>query len=94
MLPVHINNINENITSSVRLFSDECIIYKPITTLQDVKQLQEDLCKISEWTNKWQMKLSIDKCAVLHCTRPLTPIQYTYTLMGHNLEVKKLYILV
>ena len=91
MLPVYINNINENITSSVRLFVDDCIIYKPITTLQDVKQLQEDLCKIFEWTNKWQMKLNIDKCAVLRYTHSLTLIQYTYTLMGHNLEVKKLH---
>ena len=68
-----------------------CIIYKPITTLQDAKQLQEDLCKICEWTNKWQMKLNVDKCAVLHCTCSLTPIQHTYTLMDHNLEVKKLH---
>ena len=35
------------------------------------------------------MKLNIDKCAVLRCTCSPIPIQYT--LMGHNLEIKKLY---
>ena len=53
MFLVYINDINENITSSVRLFADDCVIYKSITTLEDAKQLQEDLCKICEWTNKW-----------------------------------------
>ena len=37
------------------------------------------------------MKLNIDKCAVLHCTHSPIPIQYAYTLMDHNLEIKKLY---
>ena len=91
MFLVYINDINENITSSVRLFADDCVIYKSITTLEDAKQLQEDLYKICEWTNKWQMKLNIDKCAMLRCTRSPIPIQYAYTLMGHTLEIKKLY---
>ncbi len=91
MFLVYINDINENITSSVRLFADDCVIYKSITSLEDAEQLQEVLCKICEWTNKWQMKLNIDKCAVLHCTHSPIPIQYAYTLMGHNLEIKKLY---
>ena len=63
MFLVYINDINENITSSVRLFADDCVLYKSITSLEDAEQLQEDLCKICEWTNKWQMKLNIDKCA-------------------------------
>ena len=90
---VYINDINENISYifGLTIFADDCIIYRPITTLQDAKQLQKDLCKICAWTNKWQMKINIDRCAVLCCTHSLIPIQYTYTLMGHNLEVKKLY---
>ena len=51
MLLVYINDINENITSSVRLFTDDCVIYKTVTTPQDSKQLQEDLHKICEWTH-------------------------------------------
>ena len=64
-----------------------------IITSQDSKQLQEDLAihQICEWTSKWQMKMNVDKCAVLRCTRSLTPIQYAYQLLGHFLDVKKLH---
>ena len=37
------------------------------------------------------MKLNVAKFAVLHCTHSFIPIQYTYILIGHNLEVKKLH---
>ena len=54
MFLVYINDINEGITSSVRLFADDCVICK-LKTPQDAEQLQDDLQKIIEWTNK-------DKC--------------------------------
>ena len=69
MFLTYINDINENISSSIRWFADDCIIYKTITTTQDAEQLQDDLRKICEWTNKWQMKLNVDKCVVLRCAR-------------------------
>ena len=91
MFHVYINDINENITSSVRLFADDCVIYKPITTPQDAEQLQEDLQKLNEWTKLWQIKINVDKCAVLWYTRSLTPLQHAYSLSGHNLDIKKLH---
>ena len=39
MFYVYINDINKNTTSSVQLFTDDCVIYKPITTLQNAQQL-------------------------------------------------------
>jgi len=37
----YINDINESITFLIRLFADDCVIYKPITTPQDAEQLQK-----------------------------------------------------
>ena len=34
----------------MRLFADDCVIYKPTTTLQDAEHLQENLQILSEWT--------------------------------------------
>ena len=42
-----------------------------ITTIQDAEQLQDDLCKICEWTNKWQLKLNVDKCVVPRFQSPI-----------------------
>ena len=88
---IFINDINKSITSSVRLFADDCVVYRTITTSQDSEQLHEDLHQICEWTSKWQMKINVDKCAVLCCTCSLTPIQYVYQLLGHFLNAKKLH---
>ena len=78
MFLVYINDINENITSSIQLFPDDRVIYKIVTSMQEAEQLQDDLHKIYEWTNKWQMELNVDKCTVLRCTRSQTPIQYVH----------------
>ena len=91
MFLVFIYDINESITSSVRLFADDCVVYRTITMSQYSEQLQEYLHQICKWTIKWQMKINVDKCAVLCCTRYLTPIQYVYQLLGHFLDVKKLH---
>ena len=32
----------------------------------DVTELQEDINKLVECTNKWQMNFNIDKCSVMH----------------------------
>ena len=47
----YINDINENITSSVRLFADDCVIYRSITSLEDAEQLQEDLRTYVKYVN-------------------------------------------
>ena len=52
MFLVYINDINEGVTSSVRLFADDCVIYKLIKTPKHDEQLQNDLHKIIEWTNE------------------------------------------
>ena len=91
MFLVYINDINENITSSIQLFADDCVIYKTVSSMQEAEQLQDYLRKICEWTNKWQMKLNVDKYTILRCTRSQTPIQYVYTLMDCNLDVKRLH---
>ena len=62
-------------------------VYK-VTTLQDAEHLQEDLQILSEWTKLWQMKVNVDKCAVLWCTRSMSPIQHNYTLSGHEIVIK------
>jgi len=91
MFLVYINDINKDITSSIRLFADDCVIYKLIKTPQDAEQLQGDLQKLIDWTKTWQMKINVEKCAVLRCTRSLSPIQHGYTLLGHDIAIKKLY---
>ena len=44
-----INDITTNLSSSCRLFADDCVLYRKIDTPDDAKTLQEDLRKLEIW---------------------------------------------
>ena len=87
MFLLYINDIDENISSTVRLFADDCVMYRIIDSLEDSLCLQRDLSTILNWTKKWQMQLNIDKCVVLRCTRSTSSINYDYNLNDETLHV-------
>ena len=80
MFLLYNNNINNNISSLLRLFADDCIIYRIIKSEQDHLQLQHDLHTVYEWSQKWQMRFNINKCVALRCCRILSPSLFTYVL--------------
>ena len=56
--------------SSVKLFADDCILYRAIRTPADTEQLQQDLCALQVWQQKWLMRLNTSKCFVLRISHP------------------------
>ena len=54
---IFINDLPDNIKSSVRLFADDCVLYRNIHSLQDCLILQEDLDSLALWEADWHMKL-------------------------------------
>ena len=58
---MYINDIAENINSNIRLFADDCVVYRQIDSPQDHVILQKDLNKLVDWSNIWQMKFNVDK---------------------------------
>jgi len=69
---LYINDINFNITSQLRIFVDNCILYRVIGNQQDQLLLQHDINLIVKWTQIWQMSLNTSKCAALTCSGPLS----------------------
>ena len=63
-----------------RLFADDCLLYRVINGVEVTNRLQEDLTKLSEWANTWQLKFNVSKCTVIRCTRSLTPFTHDYIL--------------
>jgi hypothetical protein len=57
---------------SIKLFADDCKIYIVFVREDQTSRLSIALENIFVWINKWQLKLSIEKCAVLHlgCNNP------------------------
>ena len=56
MFILFINDIGENITSSIKLFADDCLLFREINSEQDAKDLQNDLNDVINWSKHWQMQ--------------------------------------
>ena len=85
LLP-YINDINENIQSSIRLFADDSIIYRKINSNIDYQILQTDLIQLEKWSDKWQMQFNISNCVHHPITNKTKPSSHQYSLFGHPLS--------
>lgn len=84
----YINDLAQDLKSTVRLFADDTIAYIAIKSNEDTRTLQEDLDKLSNWERTWQMEFHPEKCKVIRITRNRTNIiKSNYHLHGHTLQV-------
>ena len=66
---IFINDLRDNIKSSVHLFADDCVRYRNVHSLQDCLILQEGLTNLGQWEANWQMKFIVAKCQYMRVTR-------------------------
>ena len=66
---IFINNLPDNMRSSVCLFADDCVLFRILHSLQDCLLLQEDLASLGQWEADWQMKFNVAKCHIMKVTR-------------------------
>ena len=85
---IFINDLPDNIRSSVRLFTDDCVLYRNIKSPLDCQILQDDLNSLAKWEMDWQMKFNVSKCHSMRVTRlhPSRHIEFNYTLHQQTLE--------
>ena len=83
---LYINDLGEHCTSTMRLFTDDTLIYSTIESCNDTAKLQSDLTALQEWAQKWQMKFNPSKCHVLRISRKQNPVESNYVLMGKVLD--------
>ena len=88
LLLIFINDLPDNIKSSVCLFADDCVLYRNIHSLQDCLILQEDLDSLGLWEADWQRKFSVAKCHFMRVTWHYSHKQiiHDYTLHQQTLE--------
>ena len=85
---IFINDLPDNIRSSVRLFAYDCVLYRIIYSRQDCLTLQEDLTSLGQWEADWQMKFNVAKCHSMRVTRHQhhKQILFDYSLHNQTLE--------
>ena len=85
---IFINDLPENIRSSVRLFADDCVFYRNKKSPIDCQNLQDDPNSLAQWETDWQMKFNVAKCHSMRVTQhlPENQIQFEYSLHQQKLE--------
>ena len=68
----------------VKLFADDVKIYIEVNDIADNLMLQRGLDNLKRWCIKWQLNISIEKCAVLHLG------SYNKTFNNYNIDTVQL----
>ena len=68
--------------TTVRLFADDLLLYRPIRDQNDRRHLQEDLTAVYEWGQTWGMRFNATKCETLIVTRDKQVPAWFYNLGG------------
>ena len=64
---LHINDLPSVVSSKVRLFVDDCLIYRNIKNKEDQIALQKDLILLENWGNTWGMRLTLPSVTLCEC---------------------------
>ncbi len=75
-----INDMPLEVSSQIRLFADDCLLYRTIKSNQDHIAFQHDLTSIEQWVAKWGMHFNAKKCYILTVTKQLNPPPFFYQL--------------
>ena len=66
---LYINDIADNLETSLLFFADDSKLSKHISTQDDIDALQRDLLRLEDWSSKWLLRFHPDKCHVLSLGR-------------------------
>jgi len=82
---VYINDIWRNIDSCIRLFANDCVIFRKIINKNDIEKLQKDLDTLGEWAVENGMKINSGKSKVIRFMRAQVK-----NPLGHSLVDQKI----
>ena len=85
---IYINDLVKDIQSTVRLFADDCLIYRPIHTPAGHSILQDDLQKLlAGAAEKWKMKFNVCNCCIMQLSKHLHKRKFPYSILGQDLKI-------
>ena len=83
---LYINDMPNQIQSSVGLFADDTMLYRRIRSQNDCNTLAADLSQLQEWEETWQMQFNASKCHLILVTNKKKPIIFDYQIHGQTLQ--------
>jgi len=85
---IYINDISSDLSpgTEIRLFADDSLLYRRISSPEDTAILQQDLDRLQQWEATWKMEFHPQKCQLLRITNKRKPILSAYNIHGITLE--------
>ena len=80
MFAVYINDMVENVSSYVSLFADDAKLLRKVRDSEDCRELQKDIDRVREWSNKWQMQFNNRKCKKIEFGKSSKRCSFNYKL--------------
>ena len=83
---LYINDLPSSVSSNVKLYADDTLVYRIIHTPEDIATLQRDLDILSKWAKKWLMSFNLFKYMHLTITRKTHPLPSRYSICDSVIE--------
>ena len=81
-----INDLPDAVNSLCSMYADDTKVYRKINNLQDRNMLQEDIDKLVDWADKWQLRFNAGKCNVLQLGK--NNHNFEYDMRNHGTTTK------
>ena len=78
----YINDITSGISSAIKLYADDILIYGVLNCIDDCKMLQRDLDTLQTWAQKWNMLFNSAKCEFLRVSNKQNILSFPYTIQN------------
>ena len=84
LFTIFINDLPDGVHSICKIFADDTKIYNSQNKSKDI---QQDLVRMQEWTEKWNIHFNVDKCKVLHIGKKNNKNSYTLLLNNEERQI-------
>ena len=82
----YINDITKDISSNIKLYADDVLIYNIINSKEDCVKLQKDLDILNDWAMTWKMFFNPTKCEFLRVMNEKNIINFQYFIQNTNIQ--------
>jgi hypothetical protein len=83
---VYVDDMEDGLLNKLLKFADDTKLFGKVKDEGEYRSLQEDLMKLSRWSEKWMMPFNVEKCKVMHFSTSTGSVARQYFLQGKALE--------